>query len=101
MPICHPLDRIGLPHATVDPAKIMAVVETDAPSTRAAGAESMRVRGRPQNAAGASVTLQRPWRTRKEEGAPAAVILTAGAPVCLKALIPGRWKPGETGFRRP
>jgi propionyl-CoA:succinyl-CoA transferase len=36
LPIRHPLDRIGLPYATVDPAKIVAVVETDAPSTRPA-----------------------------------------------------------------
>ena len=36
LPIRHPLDRIGLPYATVDPGKIVAVVETDAPSTRPA-----------------------------------------------------------------
>jgi len=36
LPIRHPLDRIGLPYATVDPAKVVAVVETDAPSTRRA-----------------------------------------------------------------
>ena len=36
LPIRHPLDRIGLPYATVDPAKVIAVVETDAPSTRPA-----------------------------------------------------------------
>ena len=36
IPIRHPLDRIGLPYADVDPAKVVAVVETDAPSTRPA-----------------------------------------------------------------
>src|SRR4030095_8410478 len=29
-----PLDRIGVPYAMVDPAKVVAVVETDEPSTR-------------------------------------------------------------------
>ena len=36
IPIRHPLDRIGLLYADVDPAKIVAVVETDQASTRAA-----------------------------------------------------------------
>src|SRR5271165_7005046 len=34
IPIRHPLDRIGAPHAMVDPAKVVAVVETDEGSTR-------------------------------------------------------------------
>jgi len=38
IPIRHPLDRIGLPYATVDPAKVVAVVETDEPSTHPAPA---------------------------------------------------------------
>lgn len=36
IPIHHPLDRIGWHHAIVDPAKVIAVVETHAPSTRKA-----------------------------------------------------------------
>jgi propionyl-CoA:succinyl-CoA transferase len=36
IPIRHPLDRIGLPYATVDPAKVVGIVETDEPSTRQA-----------------------------------------------------------------
>ena len=36
IPIRHPLDRIGTPFATVDPAKVVAVVETDEPSTHPA-----------------------------------------------------------------
>jgi propionyl-CoA:succinyl-CoA transferase len=34
IPIRHPLDRIGAPYAMVDPAKVVAIVETDEPSTR-------------------------------------------------------------------
>jgi acetyl-CoA hydrolase len=34
LPIRHPLDRIGTTYATVDPAKVVAVVETYQPSTR-------------------------------------------------------------------
>jgi succinate CoA transferase len=34
IPIRHPLDRIGAPHAMVDPAKVVAIVETDEGSTR-------------------------------------------------------------------
>jgi propionyl-CoA:succinyl-CoA transferase len=34
IPIRHPLDRIGAPFAMVDPAKVVAIVETDEPSTR-------------------------------------------------------------------
>ena len=34
IPIRHPLDRIGALHAMVDPAKVVAVVETDEGSTR-------------------------------------------------------------------
>jgi propionyl-CoA:succinyl-CoA transferase len=34
IPIRHPLDRIGAPHAMVDPAKVVAIVETDQGSTR-------------------------------------------------------------------
>ncbi|HUL03927.1 MAG TPA: succinate CoA transferase [Gemmatimonadales bacterium] len=34
IPIRHPLDRIGVPYAMVDPAKVVAIVETDEPSTR-------------------------------------------------------------------
>ena len=49
IPIRHPLDRIGLPYATVDPAKVIAVVETDEPSTRQAprppDADSRRIAG--------------------------------------------------------
>ncbi len=33
-PIRHPLDRIGVPYAMVDPAKVVAIVETDEGSTR-------------------------------------------------------------------
>jgi propionyl-CoA:succinyl-CoA transferase len=36
LPIRHPLDRIGLPYAAVDPAKIVALVETHSPSSRPA-----------------------------------------------------------------
>ena len=36
LPIRHPLDRIGLPYATVDPRKVIAVVETEQASTRPA-----------------------------------------------------------------
>jgi len=36
IPIRHPLDRIGLIYADVDPAKVVAVVETDQASTRPA-----------------------------------------------------------------
>jgi acetyl-CoA hydrolase len=36
IPIRHPLDRIGLLYADVDPAKVVAVVETDQASTRPA-----------------------------------------------------------------
>lgn len=34
IPIRQPLDRIGAPFAKVDPAKVVAIVETDEPSTR-------------------------------------------------------------------
>jgi acetyl-CoA hydrolase len=34
IPIRHPLDRIGQPYATVDPGKIVAIVETDEASPR-------------------------------------------------------------------
>jgi succinate CoA transferase len=34
IPIRHPLDRIGAPYAMVDPAKVVAIVETDEGSTR-------------------------------------------------------------------
>ena len=34
IPINHPLDRIGHPYATVDPGKIVAIVETDEASPR-------------------------------------------------------------------
>ena len=34
IPIRHPLDRIGVPYAMVDPAKVVAIVETDHASTR-------------------------------------------------------------------
>uniref|UniRef100_UPI00054E0C6D acetyl-CoA hydrolase n=1 Tax=Edaphobacter aggregans TaxID=570835 RepID=UPI00054E0C6D len=34
IPIRHPLDRIGANFALVDPAKVVAIVETDEPSTR-------------------------------------------------------------------
>ena len=36
IPINHPLDRIGHPYATVDPGKIVAIVETDEASPRSA-----------------------------------------------------------------
>jgi propionyl-CoA:succinyl-CoA transferase len=34
IPIRHPIDRIGVPYAMVDPAKVVAIVETDQGSTR-------------------------------------------------------------------
>jgi propionyl-CoA:succinyl-CoA transferase len=34
IPIRHPLDRVGQPYATVDPGKIVAIVETDEASPR-------------------------------------------------------------------
>ena len=34
IPIRHPLDRVGVPYATVDPDKIVAIVETDEASPR-------------------------------------------------------------------
>jgi acetyl-CoA hydrolase len=34
IPIRHPLDRIGAPFAMVDPPKVVAIVETNEPSTR-------------------------------------------------------------------
>jgi propionyl-CoA:succinyl-CoA transferase len=34
IPIRHPLDRIGVPYAVVEPAKVVAIVETDAGSER-------------------------------------------------------------------
>jgi acetyl-CoA hydrolase len=34
IPIRHPLDRIGVPYAMVDPAKVVAIVETDEGSER-------------------------------------------------------------------
>ena len=33
IPIRHPLDRIGVPYAMLDPTKVVAIVETDEPST--------------------------------------------------------------------
>lgn len=45
IPIHHPLSKMGVPYATVDPAKVVGVVETDAPDDVAPFAEPDAVCG--------------------------------------------------------